>query len=242
MKCAWCGSGASIPHEDPWQRCLACGTLINTDPQMGVDVYGPNSGYYTHDEALAWGPLRRELERVRAELAAVGFWPWRKPPHLDALLRAGFRLDGTETVLDYGCGSGMYAELTELYGARLVDRFDLFNPECNDPLVLAFDHDWVLLRHILEHVKEPIDVLLNLRHSNRQFLVWLPIAWSTQHVREGMAWQMLCPEHVFVPSMLGALTLFKAAGLTLVSTWLDTNRTTFKDGSSVCFHLKRSYE
>ena len=62
------------------------------------------------------------------------------------------------TILDYGCGSGMFVQFLNELGYQ-AKGFDPYTKDFSNPLVLENNYDWVLNQDVIEHVEHPNDFL-----------------------------------------------------------------------------------
>ena len=65
-------------------------------------------------------PLEARVLSYRDEPISIGFGQTISQPYMTALMAQCLKLDGTETVLDVGCGSGYAAALLGALSARVV--------------------------------------------------------------------------------------------------------------------------
>lgn len=73
---------------------------------------------------------------------------------LALLRRVGIRED--DTVLDFGCGKGLFVEVLRRHGFKSVAGYDAFIPEFSDPSVLSRSFDTIVSYDVIEHVDDPI--------------------------------------------------------------------------------------
>jgi SAM-dependent methyltransferase len=224
-------------------RC-GCGMLM-TDPQpFGATLarFYATDAYYTHVARRRWRDrVRRATQRwqmrglgATCRLAAedwLGLQRFSKrlvPDHFP--LRRGQRL------LDYGCGDGRFVALcgdlgldaigiepdaqarnaAEANGARVFESL-----EALDALWPGASFDRIQLKHVLEHLPEPVATLRRLcgrLAAGGRMLIAVPNADSAQAETFGEFWIGYdMPRHLwhFTPATLTELTA--SAGLAVVS-------------------------
>lgn len=92
--------------------------------------------------------------------------------HLDAVMQIIANTMGRESIVEVGCGKGYFLEML------LADGFDAwgFDPtyEGTNPRVikqyfspeLGIQADGMVLRHVLEHIQDPVNFLMKLKEAN----------------------------------------------------------------------------
>lgn len=122
--------------------------------------------------------------------------------HLDAVARIVERNMGLDGLVEIGCGKGYFLEMLAARGARITG----FDPtyEGNSPLVrrayfqpgVGMEGRGLILRHVLEHVVDPVDFLFGLRKANAGGgLIYIEVPcfdWICDH----RAWFDIFYEHV----------------------------------------------
>jgi SAM-dependent methyltransferase len=63
------------------------------------------------------------------------------------------------TIIDYGCGNGLYVDYLKDHGFTSVFGFDPYNPRFNDKKVLEKTYEVVISHDVIEHVDEAQDFL-----------------------------------------------------------------------------------
>jgi hypothetical protein len=92
--------------------------------------------------------------------------------HLKLVAEIIINFMGKENLVEIGCGKGYFLELLLREGVS-VTGFDPTYEGSNDKIIKAyfddkvkFAADGLILRHVLEHIPNPIDFLLKIRESN----------------------------------------------------------------------------
>lgn len=85
---------------------------------------------------------------------------------LRMLRRLGVR--ETDSILDFGCGKGLFVHFLRDHGFRRAQGFDTFIPEFADPSILSEQYDVVVSHDVIEHVEEPKDFLATLVGLTRE--------------------------------------------------------------------------
>lgn len=123
-------------------RCRGCGTIHN---RQIVDLPSYYAQYPFARAKLTW-PFRMFYRNLHARLRRFGF----RPQH---------------SLLDYGCGRGLFVKYLRRHGHPHVHGFDPYgNPQAFGDRA-ALDHgpfDFVLLQDVLEHVEDPRALLTEL--------------------------------------------------------------------------------
>jgi 2-polyprenyl-3-methyl-5-hydroxy-6-metoxy-1,4-benzoquinol methylase len=79
---------------------------------------------------------------------------------LRRLRRSGLRR--TNTILDYGCGSGAFIEFLRDRGFTQAVGYDEYSPEMAQPERLQTRYDFVLAQDVIEHAEAPLELLKRL--------------------------------------------------------------------------------
>ncbi len=127
-----------------------------------------------HDTGLiynaAFNPTLIEYnQNYQNEQAASHFFQ----EHLHQVSNIIINLIGSEKLIEIGCGKGYFLELMQKYKADIIG----FDPayEGSNPNVRKcfFEHDsankgnGIILRHVLEHIQDPVSFLHKIRDSNK---------------------------------------------------------------------------
>lgn len=234
-------------HPCRYAECTACGTLQLVDvPERLADYYP--SDYYSlaaptkparkGNVARAW--FCRWLTTSRSALAGAvtrrlaakyPFVHWARL--CDASLGDAF--------LDVGCGSGGLLYRMRRWGFSNLAGVDPFT---NNPLDvpglkiekceladMSGRFDAIMLHHVLEHVPDPIAMLVQARerlnHGGR-VLVRIPVAGSYVARTYGADWFNLdAPRHLVIPSRRGLEAIAQGAGLVVAHTEFDSTKISF---------------
>jgi hypothetical protein len=216
-------ASTDTPHRFGLVRCRDCG-VARTTPQP-VDL----APYYATDLAAT---MTRPTSRVFATL---------RRRRLARELRRITRHGDPGTIVDVGCGAGDFVAVAHARGCRAIGadaaatppsalvhaalpylRFDFDRYACAEPL--ALERGTVVLRHVLEHVRDPYACLERLRRDGaRQFYLVVPNARSRECRLLGSHWYLWDPpRHLwhFDPTSLARLCA--RLGLTIVDRGTDT--------------------
>jgi 2-polyprenyl-3-methyl-5-hydroxy-6-metoxy-1,4-benzoquinol methylase len=79
---------------------------------------------------------------------------------LSRLRAAGFTQ--TSSLLDYGCGSGLFLAYLQKHGYERVSGYDEYSERFADKAVLQERYDCVLTQDVIEHVAEPLALVRTL--------------------------------------------------------------------------------
>jgi SAM-dependent methyltransferase len=231
-RCVWCDAEAATvlftrrPDFDPAGRefsvlrCRRCGverldpmpTEAELDAAYGRDYYAEHS-----PEAGASGALRRLAWRVEI-----------RP--LKPFLRPSAR------VLEVGCGTGGFlAEIRARYGAEVfgVDRspaaieaarrrgISAERGFIDDVASRGETFDVVALRHVLEHVSAPRDLLRTARGllaERGALLTTVPVTGGWDQRALGESWEGYeIPEHLWIPTRTALNGMLADAGFSVRS-------------------------
>ncbi len=113
-------------------RCTGCASLHSDEPVALASYY---ANYPVHQHRLDF-PVRVAYSRRLAHLR-----------------RHGLRI--TDTILDYGCGNGVFVEFLKSKGYQESTGFDRFVKAFSNPAILTRSFDAVVSFDVLEHVEDP---------------------------------------------------------------------------------------
>lgn len=219
--------------------CGSCGSLQLREIPDDMARYYPPAYYAYRDAARIVRPgylegwLRRERARhLLGRRAPLGLLVERLKPaghpltdHLRWLACSGADLDAR--ILDVGCGNGALLRELSVNGFRHLAGIDpLIATDSTTPegiRLLRQDifsargtYDVVIFRHSLEHMAEPLRVLVAARallSPGGHIAVDIPTVSSAAWEEYGPDWAQLdAPRHLFLPSVPGMDALARAAG------------------------------
>jgi hypothetical protein len=221
--CRCCGEDAGwthvldVPSTDTpdrfaVERCGACGVLRTTP--VPVDL----TPYYVTDLAATMAtpgnPLFAALRRVQ----------------LARELRRVTRHGDPGTLVDVGCGAGDFVAVARAHGIRALgaDAAAMPPAQLGAATYVRFDFeayalevapDTVVLRHVLEHARNPFAMLTRLRERGaRRFYVVVPDASSRECRLLGTAWYLWDPpRHLWHFDRATLARLCARAGLAIVA-------------------------
>lgn len=202
-----------VTSESSWiMKCPECDSLFSAIFPSNESLFDAYKTYYTKPKS------RRGLRKILRLLVDL-----TRSTHI---IRDAPK--SVATVLDYGCGSGEYLNLLaeQGYKAQLFGT-DITQPRSADPEVfqwIALDkydqnghqYDWITLSHVIEHVPDPMSVLIRLSSCcSVGGRVWLstPNAQSVLiSVFQGNARDVDFPRHRQIYSRKCLVQLLSAAG------------------------------
>jgi hypothetical protein len=199
------------------ERCGACGVLRTTPVPRDL------SPYYATDLAatmtIPGNPLFRALRRVQ----------------LARELRRITRHGDPGTLVDVGCGPGDFVRAAARQGIRALGADAAATPPAAlggaeyarfdfDTYALDVTADTVVLRHVLEHARDPHAMLARLRDRGaRRFYVVVPDAGSRECRWLGASWYIWDPPRHLWHFERGTLArLCARAGLAIAEEGGDT--------------------
>jgi 2-polyprenyl-3-methyl-5-hydroxy-6-metoxy-1,4-benzoquinol methylase len=116
------------------RKCPVCGSIRALDAVDLADVYRDYPLNRRRLDGFARGTLGNLLRRLRS---------------------AG--LESSDSILDYGCGNGLFLEFLRLKGFARVSGYDPYVPEFGAPPEGPFD--CVVANDVIEHVDDPRSTL-----------------------------------------------------------------------------------
>lgn len=76
---------------------------------------------------------------------------------LNRLIKGG--LKPSDTILDYGCGNGIFIEFMKSQGYESIKGYDPYVKEYEGSLEGDMKFDWVIANDVIEHCNNPIDMM-----------------------------------------------------------------------------------
>ena len=232
--CAGCGrsEGGRVVHEvwsteprEPFSilACAVCGLLRTVPVPVDLDRYYRTAPGRWMREAPS--PVFAAMQRIQ----------------LAREVRRVERLGSRQTILDVGAGAGLFARALRRRGHRVVtaDAGSAAPPATagyGDIAHLRVDFDsgrveglppdgyTVVLRHVLEHARDPARLLAGLRrHGARAFYVVVPNVACVERRLLGKSWFLWDPpRHLWHFDGGSLAALCRNAGLEVVRSGRDT--------------------
>ena len=152
-KCQICGHDVSTPNPKDlgtargnterfrntdfrlW-KCPRCLTIFNVDPVDYHDIYSDYPLLKRRLDVYARGTMRNLLRRLK---------------------RAGLKKGNT--ILDYGCGNGIFIEFLKKEGYPNVTGYDPYVPEFADLPTEGIQFDCVICNDAIEHCDNPREMI-----------------------------------------------------------------------------------
>jgi 2-polyprenyl-3-methyl-5-hydroxy-6-metoxy-1,4-benzoquinol methylase len=224
-------------------RCLDCDSAYLNPRPTAASIGRAYSSYFTHsgqwrEPAEELPPLRRLLRSFSngffnqrfgtsfTPATSLGYWiaqamPWKKA-ELEVVGRHLPRPRPSQTLLDVGCGNGIFLEFARQAGwqASGVD-FDEDAVACclqkgldvrQGGIEVLTDRagyfDWITLSHVIEHVHDPLALLVvcqRLLKPGGGLWIETPNIQSQGHREFGAAWRGLEPPRHLVLFNRGSL-------------------------------------
>ncbi len=218
-------SSTDTAHRFAIERCGDCGVLRTTPVPEDL------APHYATDLA---GTMTRHDNRLFSVLRSL---------QLRRELRRFTRHGDPGTVLDIGCGAGDFVRILGRRGFRVIAADAGSQPPATlagqrDIPYVRFDFETydlqglpdvrgpftVILRHVLEHVRDPFACLASLRRQGaRQFYIVVPNAGSIERRLLGRYWYLWDPpRHLWHFDRSSLARLCDRAGLTALGHGLGT--------------------
>jgi SAM-dependent methyltransferase len=122
--------------------------------------------------------------------------------HLENVIQIINRSLGKENLVEVGCGKGMFFELLESKGYQITGfdpTYEGKNPKIHRHFFekgININSDGIILRHVLEHIPEPVSFIKQLsENNNRKGRIYIEVPcfdWICKH----RAWFDIFYEHV----------------------------------------------
>jgi SAM-dependent methyltransferase len=206
-----------------YRRCLACGSVFAApQPPPGelAEAYASSYGLYCQTSS--------KLERLLGRLAL---------PEVRRVMRSA---DPSGELIDLGCGNGRFLE--RLRGCGWTGRlqgFDFAAPvaaatrertgleisvgNLNEEILPPDSYDAIVLRHVIEHVRRPLDVLQMVRAALRPggvLYVATPDLRAFSRLVFGRYWWGYdVPRHLVIFSAPALLAAMRWAGFEPIDRW-----------------------
>ncbi|MBN1653963.1 MAG: class I SAM-dependent methyltransferase [Deltaproteobacteria bacterium] len=84
---------------------------------------------------------------------------------LKRLRKIGLRKE--HTLLDYGCGSGLFIDYLRRVGYRYAFGFDAYSERFSDCRILERSYDFVITQDVIEHVDKPWELIKTLNQLSK---------------------------------------------------------------------------
>lgn len=138
-------------------------------------------------------------------------------PYLKRLEAQG--LSSKHSILDYGCGSGIFLKFLEENGYHNIAGYDPYTPTFSNPEILSRSWDWILCQDVLEHVEDPPELMKKLATCltpDGRFCIGTPRAESIDLKNfESFTHSIHQPFHLHVVSEQGLIQMATSFGLEL---------------------------
>jgi 2-polyprenyl-3-methyl-5-hydroxy-6-metoxy-1,4-benzoquinol methylase len=239
MSCHACGTAFLDPRPNRDTIHLAYERYYtHNEESAAVQVHGHRwlqslkknalDAFYRHrfrDEPWRAADLLAPLVRLKPSFARI----------LEGEMRHLPKLSGKKRLLDIGCGSGRFlaracdqgwtcvgTEVDPVSVARARERgFTVHQGSVESFAELGEQFDAVTLSHVIEHVHDPLSMLISARRLLRPGgLLWIetPNVSAPGHSLEGSNWVGLHPPfHLMVFSVKGLQSLLEKAGFTEIA-------------------------
>lgn len=241
-------------------ECLSCQSLqISTIPPDLSRHYPPEYLCYNHSanptshntfrQRLLDYALRQRTAHLVSGWTPIGWAASKRyrdhcAPQMVALRPIKLRKD--DKILDVGCGPGILLHRLSLNGYKNLSGQDPFQgstvPGINvyrgNLENLSQKFDLIMLHHSLEHVPNPVQLLIDLKPLSAPgglLLVRVPLAASEAWTEYNVNWyQIDAPRHLVIPSRDGVNILAERAGYKIIRVRYDSDETQFLCSEQYC--------
>lgn len=223
-----------------------CGLVWMNPMPMPADLHLAYQQYFTHSDAKP-SPTRRAALTLFGALCCLPdfFTSLRKSKRRMAFMHLNDQTPGR--LLDVGCGDGRFLHFMQTHGwnvagvevdsqaveqARKQYGLDVFCGELSAANLSPSSFDAITLRHVIEHVPDPIDLLAQckiLLKPGGLLVVVTPNTDSLGHRQFGRHWMGLdVPRHLLLFNEVSLVRCAKTAGCQVVAiTTSAANAATF---------------
>lgn len=162
------------------------------------------------------------------------------------LRSAGYRRE--HSLLDFGCGSGLFVEWLRRKGFSNTHRFDAYTEKFNDASALQRKYDFVVAQDVIEHVEDAgalLDQLIDLTEPGGVLSIGTPNADALDLQNPALCVHSLHqPYHLHVLSEQVLRKLAEVRGLTVERFYDVFYADTFVPFANVrfCHHYSRLYD
>lgn len=142
-------------------------------------------------------------------------------------------------ILDVGCGSGLLLRNLQDQGFLHLSGVDPFQEKTIPGIKIhrcelseyTGEHDLIMLHHSLEHVADPVGMLVDVKRlcsPGGRILVRIPVADCHAWKQYGINWfQIDAPRHLVIPSLRGMQIISERVGLSLSEIVFDSDELQF---------------
>ena len=177
-------------------RCASCRSIHSLDV-VDLPRYYKNYPFQRQKADLALRIISRSLFR--------------------RLRSAGYRRE--HSLLDFGCGSGLFVDWLRRKGFSNTDRFDAYSEKFNEPAVLERKYDFIVVQDVIEHVEDAgalLDQLIDLTEPGGVLSIGTPNADALDLQNPALYVHSLHqPYHLHVLSEQALRYLAEVRGLTV---------------------------
>lgn len=254
-KCSVCGNRMNNQHfhikekmflmkDDGFDYllCKKCGTLQLNSAVDNLSEYYPKE-YNCFDSNEEETLFKKLYHRVVGSLILYsGINAVNNKEFAYVSYFSGLNIKKKSSILDVGCGSGMWLDKLSRIGFRNLTGVDLYNTrkvvtngKWNFMKGQIFDvhkkFDLITLHHSFEHMDQPLKVLLKVKellNTEGICIIRIPVMgkYAWRNYKENWV-QIDAPRHLFLYTERAMRYLGRAAGLKLVKTVFDSTEFQF---------------